>query len=233
MNWQSIFGGVNVLQDATQLFTAQDVILTLTLSFVLAVLIGYVYRATYRGTSYTQSYVQTLVLMAMVVAVIMLIIGSNIARAFTLVGALSIIRFRNAIKDTRDVGFIFFAMAAGMACGTRFYFLGIVATVTICLLILAMVRFDLFARPIPQQVLKIRLPGDMTPDLVLREHFEHFLNRYDLVAMETVQAGLLTELVYTVEMKQPKEAQNFLTALSQANNNNKVMLYTGAQEIDL
>jgi drug/metabolite transporter (DMT)-like permease len=50
-----------------------------------------------------------------VVAVIMLIIGSNIARAFTLVGALSIIRFRNAVKETRDVGFIFFAMAIGMA----------------------------------------------------------------------------------------------------------------------
>ncbi len=233
MNWQSLFGDLTTLQESTQVFTVQDVVLTLTLSFVLAVLIGYVYRATYRGTSYTQSYVQTLVIMAMVVAVIMLIIGSNIARAFTLVGALSIIRFRNAIKDTRDVGFIFFAMAAGMACGTRFYFLGVVATITISLLILAMVRFDLFARPIAQQVLKIRLPSDITPVLVLHELFERYLNRYDLVAMETVQAGLLTEFVYTVEMKQPNEAQNFLAALSQANNNNKVMLVTGAQEIDL
>jgi len=233
MNWQSLFDSFSVIEENVQLITAQDVVLTLTLSFVLAVLIGYVYRATYRGTAYTQSYVQTLVLMAMVVAVIMLIIGSNIARAFTLVGALSIIRFRNAIKDTRDVGFIFFAMAVGMACGTRFYFLGIVATITICLLILAMVRFDLFARPIPQQVLKVRLPSDIPPDVALREPFARFLNRYDLVAMETVQAGLLTELVYTVEMKRPTEAQALLAALSQVNNNNKVLLFTGAQEIDL
>jgi Domain of unknown function (DUF4956) len=233
MNWQALFDEFGALQANAQLFTVQDVVLTLTLSFVLAVLIGYVYRATYRGTAYTQSYVQTLVLMAMVVAVIMLIIGSNIARAFTLVGALSIIRFRNAIKDTRDVGFIFFAMAAGMACGTRFYFLGIVATVTISLLILAMVRFDLFARPIAQQVLKVRIPSDMTPDLVLREPFSRYLNRYDLVAMETVQAGLLTELVYTVEMKRPADAQALLATLSLANNNNKVLLFTGVQEIDL
>lgn len=233
MTWQALLDEFSLLQENAQLYTVQDVVLTMVLSFVLAVLIGYVYRATYRGTSYTQSYVQTLVLMSMVVAVIMLIIGSNIARAFTLVGALSIIRFRNAIKDTRDVGFIFFAMAVGMACGTRFYFLGIVATVTICLLVLAMVRIDLFARPIPQQVLKVRLPSDMAPETALREPFARYLNRYDLVAMETVQAGLLTELVYSVEMKRPTDAQAFLAALSQVNNNNKVLLFTGVQEIDL
>jgi hypothetical protein len=51
--------------------------------------------------------------------------------------------------------------------------------------------------------------------------------------METVQAGMLTELVYSVELKKPAEAQAFLAALSQVNNNKKVMLVTGAQEIDL
>jgi len=111
---------ITQLQDVTNVFTAQDLILTLVLSFVLAVIIAYTYRGTYHGASYSQSFVQTLVLVSMVVAIIMLIVGSNIARAFTLVGALSIIRFRNAVKETRDVGFIFFAMAIGMACGTRF-----------------------------------------------------------------------------------------------------------------
>lgn len=51
----------------------------------------------------------------------MCIVGSNVARAFTMAGALSIIRFRNNIKDTRDIGFIFFALAIGMAMGTQFY----------------------------------------------------------------------------------------------------------------
>ena len=74
--------------------------------------------------------------MGMVVSIIMLIVGANIARAFSLVGALSIIRFRNAIKETRDVGFVFFAMAIGMATGTKFYLLAIVAAVIISLVIL-------------------------------------------------------------------------------------------------
>jgi len=232
MNLQQFLDTLMTFQ-STQIFTLQDLMLTLVLSFVLSVGIGYVYRATYRGTAYTQSYVQTLVLMAMVVGLIMLIIGSNIARAFTLVGALSVVRFRNAIKDTRDVGFIFFAMAIGMACGTRFYLLAIVGTVMIGFFLWAMVRLNLFAQPIQQQILKVRLPADMRPEQVLAEPFNRYLTRSDLIAMETVQAGMLTELVYSVELTRATDAQAFLAALSQVNNNNKVMLVTGAQEIDL
>ena len=94
-------------QDLTGEFSFMDVALVLLLSFALSVFIGWIYKITHRGTSYTQSFVFTLVLNGMVVALVMMIVGSNIARAFSLVGALSIIRFRNALKETRDVGFIF------------------------------------------------------------------------------------------------------------------------------
>src|SRR5512139_1309681 len=133
-------------QDLTGVFSVADVVVSMVLSFVLCSLIGWVYQITHRGASYTQSYVHTLVLNGMVVAAIMLIVGSNIARAFALVGALSIIRFRNAVKETRDVGFIFFTMAIGMAIGTRFYLLAIVTAVVICLVILIMTRFNWYAR---------------------------------------------------------------------------------------
>ena len=85
-------------QDLTGVFSVADVVISLVLSFILCSAIGWVYQITHRGASYTQSYVHTLVLNGMVVAVIMLIVGSNIARAFALLGALSIVRFRNAVK---------------------------------------------------------------------------------------------------------------------------------------
>ncbi len=109
-NSLELFNQLFNAQDVTNTFTPRDVIFTLVLSFTLTLVIGWMYKITHKGTSYTQSYVHTLVMVSMVVAIIMLVIGSNIARAFTLVGALSIIRFRNAVKETRDVGFIFFAM---------------------------------------------------------------------------------------------------------------------------
>lgn len=222
---------LTALQDSTQLFTIQDVLVTILLSFLLALLISWVYRGTYRGSSYSQSYVHTLVLMAMVVALIMLIIGSNIARAFTLVGALSVVRFRNAIKDTKDVGFIFFAMAIGMACGTRFYFLAIIATPMISFLLWVLFKFNLMANEKPQQLLKIRLPGDLPYATLFDQIFQRYLNRFDLVALETVQAGMLLELVYSIEMKQPNDSQPFLNELSQLNNNQKITLLTSVQEV--
>ncbi len=145
-------------------FSAIDILLTIILSFSLASMVGWTYQITHRAPAYTQSYVHTLVLMSMVVAIIMLIIGSNIARAFTLVGALSIVRFRNAIKDTRDVGFIFFAMAVGMACGTRFYLIATVATVVICFLMWMMIRFDFFAKPAAQFRDRDRVDARRYPD---------------------------------------------------------------------
>lgn len=221
------------LQDTTEVFTTYDVILTIALSFVLSLLIGTVYKQTHRGVAYSQSYVQTVVLMAMVVGIIMLVIGSNIARAFTLVGALSIVRFRNAVKETRDVGYIFFAMAIGMACGTRFYLLAVVATVVICALLWAMDRFNFFAKDAASQLLKIRLPTDMPYATLFEDSFARFLNRFELVAMETVQAGTLLELVYSVEMKRGADVQQFLRELGNLNDNNKVVLVTGQQEVDL
>ena len=115
------------IQDLTSEFSVLDIVLVLVLSFIFSAYIGWIYKNTHRGTSYTQSFVFTLVMNGIIVALVMLIVGSNIARAFSLVGALSIIRFRNAVKETRDVGFIFLTMAIGMAVGTRFYLLAAIA----------------------------------------------------------------------------------------------------------
>jgi hypothetical protein len=221
------------LQDATNVFTAQDVLLVIILSFLLALVIGWVYQITYKGVAYTQSYVHTLVLLTMVVGIIMLVIGSNIARAFTLVGALSIVRFRNAIKDTRDVGFIFFAMAIGMACGTRFYLLAVAATILIGFLWWALSTLNLFAKDIKEQVLKVRLPADMRYESLFEGPFTKYLAHFSLIAVETVQAGTLTELVYGVELKRQADSQEFILEIRRLNDNNKVALLTGFHEVDL
>jgi hypothetical protein len=230
MDFEALLAG---LQDATNVFTAQDVFLVIILSFLLSLAIGWVYTITYKGVAYTQSYVHTLALLTMVVAVIMLVIGSNIARAFTLVGALSIVRFRNAIKDTRDVGFIFFAMAIGMACGTRFYLLAVAATIMIGFLWWALSTLNLFSRDITEQILKVRLPADMRYDTLFEDTFSKYLVHFSLIAVETVQAGTLTELVYGVELKGKADSHEFLIEMRRLTDNNKVALISGFHEVDL
>ncbi len=220
-------------QNATDVFSVGDVVFTIVLGFVLSLIIAWIYKMTYKGVSYTQSYVHTLMMMTMVVAIIMLVIGSNIARAFSLVGALSIIRFRNAIKDTRDVGYIFFAMAIGMAVGTRFYMVASVATIIIAFILWGMVSLNMFAKDVREQILKIRLPGDMRYESLFDAVFSKYLIRFNLIAVETVQAGTQTELVYGIELKKQSEAQDFMTELRRLNDNNKIALITGHHEVDL
>jgi len=220
-------------RDLTSVFTLADVAIVLALSFVLSVAIGFVYRATHRGTSYSQSYAQTLVMMCMVTALIMLIIGSNIARAFSLVGALSVIRFRNAVKETRDVGYMFSAMAIGMAAGTRFYVLAAFATVVIAGVLVGMYKTNLFAKRIAERILRIRMPADIDGEQVLEPVFAKMLDDSRLVSIETVTAGTAQELVYSVVLKRGTESGPLLEAIRQVNGNNKVSLAVGQQEVDL
>lgn len=220
-------------QDLTGEFTVTDVVLALVLGFALSAFIGWIYKITHRGSSYTQSFVFTLVLNGMVVAVVMLIVGSNIARAFSLVGALSIIRFRNAVKESRDVGFIFFTMAVGMAVGTRFYLLAIIATVVISLIILLMTRFNWFARQIASQILRVQVPNGAPFDHLFDQAFLKYTSTSELLSVDSVQGGALTELTYSLGLKKPNQVQDFLAEIKKLNGGNKVSLLTGYNSTDL
>ena len=180
------------IQDLSSEFSVIDVVLVLLLSFITSAFIGWIYKITHRGTSYTQSFVFTLVVNGMIVALIMMVVGSNIARAFSLVGALSIVRFRNAVKETRDVGFIFFTMAIGMAIGTSFYLLGLVGAVVISLVNLLMTRFDWFAREMSNQILRIQLPTHVSFDGLFDRSFAKYTNLSELISVDTVQSGTPT-----------------------------------------
>lgn len=219
--------------DLTGAFSALDVVLTLVLSFVLSAAIGFVYRATHRNISYSQSFVQTLVVIGMTIGVIMLIVGSNIARAFALVGALSVVRFRNALKETRDVGFIFLVMAVGMATGTRFYVLAVAATAAICVVIVLTSKLDLFASSIERQVVKVELPAEAGFHALVEDVLVKQTKSFELVSTETVRGGALLEALYTVEMRRGVKPRQLIEALTEVNTGQRVTVLSGYDQSDV
>ena len=122
-----------------QIYFPNEIVINLILSFLLGLLISFVYKKTHKGMSYSQSFMITNIFICLIVCMVIMIIGNNLARAFALVGALSIIRFRTVIKDTKDIAFIFWSLAAGMACGTGSYFIALIGS-----LIITIVAFILF-----------------------------------------------------------------------------------------
>lgn len=100
----------------------------LLLSFALSMLIAWVYVWTYQGVGYLRTFVQTIAMAGVVAALVMLAIGDDVARGLGMVGALTLVRFRTSLKDTRDLMFVFASLAVGVACGVQAFGVAIVGT---------------------------------------------------------------------------------------------------------
>jgi hypothetical protein len=220
-------------KDLSSNFTLLDIGLVLFLSFALSLAIAWVYRYTHRGVSYSQSSVHTLVLLGVLVSMIMLVVGSNLARAFSMLGALSIIRFRNAVKEPRDVAFLFFSMVMGMAVGTRFYLLAIFATVMISAFVVILYKFNLFAKEVRERILRVQLPMGADHQALFEEPFRKFLEQYNVISVETVRAGALQEIVYSIVLKKKANPKDLIEVIRARNQGQKVTLILGQQEIDI
>jgi len=215
------------------LYQPLGVALALVVSFLLALVIGKVYQVTHKGISYSQSNVQTYVLMCVVVAVIMIVIGSNIARAFSLVGALSIVRFRNAVKESRDVGFVFWAMAVGMAVGTKFYFTAVFTTFLVSCFVLLMYYFNFFARTVRERILLVEVDEGTDHDKLFGELFRKTFQENFLISMESLPNTKTVQLVFSVTVPGKFKSAKLLSKVRELTNNKKVSLIEGHHQMDL
>lgn len=173
---------------------------------------------------YSQNFSLTLVLIPTVIAVIILLIGSNIARAFSLAGAFSIIKFRSAPGDPKDIAYVLFTMAAGLACGVGAYGYAVLFTVVLCLLMYLLNILNFGARRISQKLLKITIPEDLDYEGAFDEVFEAYTTGRELKKVRTTDLGSLYELVYTVAMDNKTSQKEFMDALRCRNGNLNITL---------
>ena len=113
----------------------ETVFLILVIAFIVAMIIYLTYKNTYTGVMYNPRFNVSLVMITMITTIVMVVIGSNISVSLGMVGALSIIRFRTAVKDPRDTAFIFWSVVTGLACGTQNYTIVLAGSIVICLVL--------------------------------------------------------------------------------------------------
>lgn len=140
------------------------VLLSLLLAFVLGQVLAWIYSFTHHGLSYSKSFVQSLIVITMVVALVMTTIAGSFVVAVGLMGALSIIRFRNIIKDTRDIAFLFCALVVGMACGSGRYMIAVIGTAMLGLVLLYLYWADFGAFHSANALLRFTFHGELGPD---------------------------------------------------------------------
>lgn len=128
------------LNDASMDLNFYNIIMSLLAAFICGMIIYFVYKHFYKGVMYSHSFNILLVLVSMITAFIVLTISSNIVLSLGMVGALSIVRFRTAVKDPMDVGFLFFAISIGITCGASLYLMSFVCTIVISLVYILLVK---------------------------------------------------------------------------------------------
>lgn len=213
--------------------SVSQVVIGLLMAFLLNVVVALIYRATNQSLSYSQAFTHTLIIMGTVVAAIMIVIGSNIARAFSLVGALSIIRFRTAIKDSRDVAFIFFAMAVGMACGTRFYFVAAFTTAFVGLIVLILFYLRFGSKVVDEYILRVTTEAGAELESTLNAIFQRYLRSFNLVSVEALEEGNLHENVWFVRLGRRADTEQLIEDIKQINKGHRVTLIKGDQKYDI
>jgi uncharacterized membrane protein YhiD involved in acid resistance len=123
------------IRNTSDLMNVSTIITNMLATLLVALFIYWVYKKTYTGVMYSMNFNLTILLTSMVTAMVMMVIGTNLALSLGMVGALSIIRFRSAIKDPRDIGFLFWGIAAGLSAGTGSIVIAIIGSLIIALLL--------------------------------------------------------------------------------------------------
>jgi uncharacterized membrane protein YhiD involved in acid resistance len=193
-------------------------VLRLCTAFVLGCMVAGVYRLTHgRAGRQSVGLTATLVLLTLLIAMVTLVIGNranSVALAFSLVGALAIVRFRTVVEDTRDTAFVIFAVAVGMAVGAGFL------TIPLVGIPIAAVAAFLFRPPaVPTDpdpcnfTLTVRIGLGQSPDVLLHETFRKHVERSRLVATATARQGAALELTYRVRLYREGMALTLVTEL--------------------
>lgn len=197
---------------------------------ILGLIIGVVYMYICRGDGYGKNFIVGLVILPAVVAGVILLIGSNVARAFSMAGAFALVRFRSAPGNAKDIAIVFFAMASGLACGLG-YITFACAFVILMLAVLVVLNLLHFAddRSGSKQ-LKLTVPENLNYSHVFDEVFDKYTTRSMLRRVKTTNMGTMYELTYSVSMKRNADEKEFIDHLRMRNGNLNITL--GMAELD-
>ncbi|MFQ6100386.1 MAG: DUF4956 domain-containing protein [Anaerolineae bacterium] len=218
---------MSIFQDFLSLGVGQ-VVGNMTIALLCGFLISLLYRWTYKGPSYSTTFVHSIVSLSMITTVVIMVIGNNIARAFGLVGALSIIRFRTAIKDTQDIVFIFFALAVGMAAGVGLHLTAITGTIFIGTVIFILSRTN-YASPRRQEfILQFSCTSVGEGEAPYLPVLEKYCKRHELINLKSFGSGDGSGgslgLSFYVNLKDKGESEGFVRELGRIQGVNHVNL---------
>ena len=229
----NLINNLSSANQITHIYFPTEIILNLTLSFILGIVVSVVYKKTHKGLSYSQSFMVTNIFVCVIVCMVIMIIGNSLARAFALVGALSIIRFRTVVKDTKDTAYIFWSLAAGMACGTGSYFLALAGTIILSG-IAFILYFTNFGSIIKSEfILQFRTAsGDDKITSEYNKIINEFAKSSTLLHSEASGDGKTIKISLDIVMKEDRKQDELISKISNVAGLSEVVLVAAKSDVD-
>lgn len=185
------------------------------MAFVLGLVVSQVYRLTHRNEPIAPSFPRTLVLLSILIAVVTQVIGDNLARAFGLAGALSIVRFRTVVRDTQDTAFVIFAVVVGMAAGADYLWMAIIGTLVVGVALLVMrPRQRVSGWSEEECDLELRFALGSQPEVLVKPIFEQHVLSYEIRSIGTAQKSTCLEVIYRLRLQPRTKPFDLVAALN-------------------
>lgn len=213
----------STLTETLSLGTTLNVIFA---SLFMGLFISVVYIKTRGKDGYSPGFIITLIMLPAIIAIIILLVGNNIARAFSLAGAFSLIRFRSAPGDPIDISYVFFTLAVGLACGMGYIFYGALFAVILCT-VMFILNATKFAKPkFSNMQLKITIPEDLDYQTCFVDILNQYAENYKIQRVKTSDFGSLFEIIYSIRFKSDVNQKEFIDKLRCRNGNLSIVLNT-------
>lgn len=193
-------------------------------SLALGLCISAVYMLTHKNEEYNASFVVTLIMLPAIIAMIIYLIGNNVARAFSLAGAFSLIRFRSAAGDPKDIAYVFFTLGVGLACGMGYIGYAALFAAILCAVMTVLTLLNYGSRHSGPLRLRIVIPEDMDYNNAFDETLREYTASYRCVRVKTTDFGSLFEITYDITMKDIADSKAFIDKLRSKNGNLNITL---------
>lgn len=205
-------------------FTLVNALIVIISATTLGLVISVSYMKTNNKTIDSSNFAITLVMLPVVIAIIILLVGNNIARAFSLAGAFSIIRFRSAPGEPKDIAYVFFTLAVGLTCGMGYIGYAVIVTIILCS-VMFVIDVTKFGQPKHKAMqLRIIVPEDLNYDGVFEEILNEYTNSWQIQKVRTRDFGALFELSYMINMKAESDQKKFIDEIRCRNGNLNITL---------
>lgn len=198
--------------------------LSVATAIILGLIIGIAYMAACKKDGYGKNFIVGLVLLPAVVAVVILLIGSNVARAFSMAGAFALVRFRSAPGNAKDIAVVFFTMATGLACGLGYVTFAVLFVIIITLVLVVLSLSGFGGRNSGYRQLKVTVPENLNYTDAFDEVFDKYVTSRELRKVKTTNMGTLFELTYNIKIKNDVNEKQFIDALRVKNGNLNIIL---------